>query len=396
MTKSDRLIAWGACLALTMGVFSSDLYLPSWPAMVAHLHTTPAAIQWSLTLFYIGYGVSQPIYGPLSDRHGRRPIMLLGLSLFLIASVLLVLTRDVHWLLVCRLLQGAGAGVTSVVGRSMMCDAFSGKDLERVSSLQAILWSCVPVVAPVFGGYIQEFLGWHWQFVVVSIISLITLIGYLMFIHETHHDKLKRIDVRTIYEGYAYTFKNRVLWAGVVVMYASGALIVGFMAVAPFIFQGLYHLSAVDYGWLMMVMTLGFFIGALLNRLLLRHYDSYQINTVVTACCVLIMLALVLLVWFSHDLPPLPLITFLVFCVFMCTTILYPNAAACAMKSIQKHRGSANALISLVAVMGFGIAPAIMSHLNAHKLLPSMIVLFIYSLVVIVGMLIGRSKVVAL
>jgi DHA1 family bicyclomycin/chloramphenicol resistance-like MFS transporter len=161
---------------VAMGVASMALYVPSLPAIQAEFGVLPSDTQLTLTLFFLGFSGGQLLFGPLSDRFGRRPVLLVGLSLYMVISLSCAFATSIEVLQVGRFLQGFVACVGPVVGRAVVRDAFSGKAAAAAFSVLGTALAVVPAVAPILGGQIQTHIGWRSSFYLLAALSLILLI----------------------------------------------------------------------------------------------------------------------------------------------------------------------------------------------------------------------------
>lgn len=143
----------------TLGSFATSVYLPSMPAIGAAMSASPAMVQVTLTVFLIVFASGQILFGPLSDRFGRRPIMLAGFAIYVAASLACALAAGFGLLVLARAAQALGACAGMVVSRAMVRDAFDGPDMTKVLSAIAVAAAAVPAAAPLIGGGLEALLG---------------------------------------------------------------------------------------------------------------------------------------------------------------------------------------------------------------------------------------------
>src|SRR5476649_982784 len=168
-----------------LGPLCTDLYLPALPELAGELNTSTASAQLSLTAGLLGLGFGQLIFGPLSDRFGRIRPLLWSLALLLAASVWCAVAPDIHQLIVARLLQGiAGAG-GAVLSRAVARDLYNGHELTRFFALLMLVNGLVPIVAPVLGGGLMNFMSWRGIFGALAVISVLLFSFSALKLHET-------------------------------------------------------------------------------------------------------------------------------------------------------------------------------------------------------------------
>ena len=174
-----------------------DIYLPSWPAMVSALHTSRELLQWSLTIYVLFLGMAQLIYGPLSDRFGRKPVLLFGIGVFFISSFMGMFVVSMGQLLVLRAIQGLSIGCGFTVASAILADVFQGNQLAKVTSYSAMIYSISLMFAPFIGGYLQHYIGWQANFGGMALYALILFLLIYLFVFETK-DKQKRLYSRSV------------------------------------------------------------------------------------------------------------------------------------------------------------------------------------------------------
>jgi DHA1 family bicyclomycin/chloramphenicol resistance-like MFS transporter len=159
----------------TVGPFTTDTYLPSMPAIREHFDVDMASIQLTLSLAFLGGAIGQLFYGPLSDRFGRRPVLIGGLSLYVVASFGCLLAQTIDQLIVARFLQSFGSIAAPVLARAMVRDLHEREAAARVLSLMGIVLGLGPILAPIIGGVLQAQFGWHASFVFITVYGLVLL-----------------------------------------------------------------------------------------------------------------------------------------------------------------------------------------------------------------------------
>lgn len=156
---------------------STDLYLPALPRMVESFQTTIGLLNMTLILFFIFYAVGMLLWGPLSDKYGRRPILLTGLSIYTLSSTLCALAGSVHMLIIFRILQAIGSGAVVSVSVATIKDSYNGRKRVAILAIVQSMAMLAPVIAPVIGAIILKFFSWHGVFWILSIVGVIALIG---------------------------------------------------------------------------------------------------------------------------------------------------------------------------------------------------------------------------
>lgn len=267
-----------AMMIIATGQVGVSIYLPSLPMIAADLSVTQVDVQLLVTLFLVGFGLSQLFYGPMSDAVGRRPIFLLGQGVYLIGTVVCVVFSDnMTALEIGRLLQGLGAGSASVLGRSVLRDSYDGAQLTKALSYISITASIMPIIAPVFGGWISFHLGWEavFLFVLLYLLAIFTL-GYFV-LHETLPYSKSRFQVSQVVKNYGSLITNRQVLSSASYNWMSYMASLVSLSLFPFLMQEQLGLTAAEYGSLMIVPSAGLLIGSVALNVLNRRFSTPQL-----------------------------------------------------------------------------------------------------------------------
>jgi DHA1 family bicyclomycin/chloramphenicol resistance-like MFS transporter len=173
----------GALIAIAP--LAMDVYLASMPSMARALATTPEKVQLTLSVYMFGWGAVQLVAGPLSDRFGRRPLLLGGLALFVAASAACALSRTIEMLIAARFVQAIGMAVVAVVPRAIVRDLHSGDRAAKMLSAMAMVLGVAPIVAPVLGSHLHVWFGWQSNFVFVALYAALACICVAAALPET-------------------------------------------------------------------------------------------------------------------------------------------------------------------------------------------------------------------
>ena len=168
------LVGYLVCLS-ALGSFVNDMYSPALPAMVKFFHCSVPTGQMGLTMGMTGLGLGQIILGPVSDHYGRRPVLMVSLSLFIVSAIVSVFSPTIHTFNLCRLFQGMGASGGYFLARTIPADVYSGRPLARLMALIGAINGIAPASAPVIGGVTADQWGWKGVFVVLAVFAAIIL-----------------------------------------------------------------------------------------------------------------------------------------------------------------------------------------------------------------------------
>ncbi|MFA0549350.1 multidrug effflux MFS transporter [Vibrio lentus] len=277
-----------AMMIIATGQVGVSIYLPSLPLIASDLSVTQVDVQLLVTLFLVGFGLSQLFYGPMSDAVGRRPIFLLGQGVYLIGTIVCFAFSDnMTALEVGRLLQGLGAGSASVLGRSVLRDSYDGPQLTKALSYISITASIMPIIAPVFGGWISFHLGWQAVFLFVLLYLLVIyILGYFVLPETLPYGK-SRFEVSQVVKNYGRLLTNRQVISSASYNWMSYMASLVSLSLFPFLMQEQLGLTAAEYGSLMIVPSAGLLIGSVALNLLNRRFSIPQLMSL----AILIVLA---------------------------------------------------------------------------------------------------------
>lgn len=266
-----RILPIVACIS-GLGIASGTMYVPSLPDIVRELGTTVGLVQLTLTAFFFGNVVGQLGAGPLSDRFGRRIVVLSGVALWAWTSLACALVDSIGLLIALRVAQGIGVAAGMVVARAIVRDLFSRERAARAASLIAMSVGISPVLAPILGGYIELYLGWRWAFGIVTIAAVLLWLWAARGLPETHLKRAARSSlVRGVAGDYARLLRHRGFCAFAAVNIGLFGGMYTFIAAGPILLIQTFGVSPERYGPLAGSVSFGYFVGsAISSRLTIR------------------------------------------------------------------------------------------------------------------------------
>jgi DHA1 family bicyclomycin/chloramphenicol resistance-like MFS transporter len=253
---------------LTMiGPISTDIFLPSLPSMAVTFHTTPAGVQTTLTSYFIGFAIAQLVHGPVSDRVGRRPVLLAGLALYTVATFLCVIAPSIEALAAARFVQAVSAAAPIILARTIVRDLHAGVRAGQLLSVMASIMGVVPIIAPVVGGFLEARFGWQSSFWVMTSIGVIAFATVAFALPETIREpRAERLSFASVFRSYAAVAASPLfrVYAALVCFAYSGLII--YVGASSFIVQRHYGLSPVNYGLTFSFCAFFFVAGTVLGR----------------------------------------------------------------------------------------------------------------------------------
>lgn len=246
-----------------------DLYLASFPDIERDLATTPAMVQLTLTAYLVGVAVGQPIWGPLSDRFGRRTPLLAANGLTVLSSVAIVLAPGIEWLVVGRFVQALSAAAGMVIARAMISDLTVGYAGVRALSLMLGFHGITPVVGPLLGGALAMLLPWRGVLAVLAAVVVVQLIVSVLFVRETLPPSRRVTRVR--YRVLGEVLRRPGFLAHGLTLGCAVASVMACVAASPFVYQQVLGLSPLLYGISVAVNAVGMALGGVLSAYLARR-----------------------------------------------------------------------------------------------------------------------------
>ena len=255
-----------AFLLMPLSGLGTDIYLPSLPAMALALNASPAQIQFSLTIFLIGYALGQFIIGNFLDSFGRWRIGTVALFLFGLASLMIAFIDSIAWLHALRLIQGLMAAIVAVAKRTFFIDMFTGDKLRGYLSSFTIIWSLGPIVAPFIGGYLQAHFGWQASFIFLAIYAWAALGLELWRGGETLQVRQPFV-MREIAQRYRYMLAQVEFNRGMLNIALPYGGVLAFSMVSPFLIERVYGYGPTVTGYSALMMGLAWMSGGFIARL---------------------------------------------------------------------------------------------------------------------------------
>jgi DHA1 family bicyclomycin/chloramphenicol resistance-like MFS transporter len=366
MSPGQLALIFGALTAFTP--LSVDMYLPGLPALAREFNATPGAVQLTLSSFFIGIALGQLFYGPICDRFGRKKPLYFGIVLFILASFACALVNSVEALIAMRFLQAFGCCAGMVMPRAMVRDLFEPREAARVFAMLMLVMGVAPILAPLIGGYVLIFFGWHAIFWGLGIYAMIALIP-VWFLRETHRPvEGHTLSVMGALRAYYIVIRDRRFLGFALAGAMPIAGMFAYIAGSPFVFIELYGVPVEKFGWLFGLNAAGFIAASQFNGRLLRRHSPERIAA--TASWVAAAAALVLLAIGITGIGGLYVLAGSLFCCIAPMGLIMPNAAAAALAGHGPRAGTAAAAMGILQFAGGGITSALIGAIAVKNAVP--------------------------
>jgi DHA1 family bicyclomycin/chloramphenicol resistance-like MFS transporter len=351
------------------GALSTDMYLPGLPTIARELHTDMAAAQQTLAVFFLGMALGQVLYGPISDRLGRRPPLVFGCALYALAGIGCALAPSIQSLVALRFVQALGACAGTVIGRSIIRDLFDQRESARMYSLLMLMMGAAPITAPSIGGLILVAFGWRAIFLALSGFGLACLVTVLCGLSETlPSERRTRAGLGAAFRAYSGLLKDRRYMGYTMASALAIGSMFAYIAGSPFVFIELHGVRPDRYGLLFGTNALGLILASQFNRWLLRRYSSLAILR--TGLAIMGASGLLLAAITAADIGGFPWMLALLFGCVASNGLVHPNAIALAMAPHGRQAGSASALLGAFQMAIAAAVGALIGLLHNGTALP--------------------------
>ncbi len=332
--------------------FSIDMYLTAFPTIAVDLRTDLGAVQLTLSVFFIGLALGQPLYGPIIDRFGRRGPLLVGMALYSISSLGLAFVTDIRMFIILRFVQAVGGCAGMVIGRAVVQDVFDLKGTAKMFSMMAVVQAIGPIAAPLLGGYVVTYFGWRAIFGILFLLGAGSFAGVLAILPESL-PRVRRVPLnpRGVAGAFGSLLRSRKFMVPCLAGGIAGSAMFAFIGGSPFVFMTLYGFSETQYGWLFAAIAVGMGFAGKFGQVLLTRSTPYRLLTAGVGGIALFG-GVLLVSTLALGQPPFVVLFIPLVLALANMPSTTANSAAIAMSESGENAGCGS---SLVGVAAFGI-----------------------------------------
>lgn len=348
-------------LLTAFGPFVTDMYLSALPSLIEQFNTSASMVQLSLTTCMIGLAVGQLVFGPMSDRYGRKPILLLTLGLFIISTMCCFFSFNIMEFVISRLFQGIAAAGSIVIARSICTDLYTGHELTKIIAITGSINGIAPVLAPVIGGAMTDTIGWKGIFAVLFAIGMVLLFACKLYKESIPVERRIIFNLSELPSYFLPLLKIKPFTGHMLQLGFAQAALFANIASAPFIMQQHYGFTPLEFSLFFGVNALVLVISASLAAKFKRIEYGVKIgNMGLLVFSIIEMVALFMDCNFVvYECGILGILFFLGLCFTSSTTI--------AMDSGRHHSGFASALLGAVSFAFGGVVSPLVGIGNPMK-----------------------------
>lgn len=347
-----------AFILIPLGGLTTDIYIPSLPAMAQDLNVPVEKVQVSLLLFMVSSGFSQLFIGSILDSFGRYRINIMALIAFSLASFIIALVPDIYVIYLMRIVQGITVSLIIVGKRAFFVDLYKGEKLKHYTSLFSIVWATAPIIAPFIGGYLQVLFGWQSNFYLLGGITLVILLFELRFTGESlqNFQVFKRKEIVSVYRKMLGTPD---FYLGLIIIGLSYSQLVVYGMVSPFIIEKVYGFSPVVTGYSSLASGIALMTGGIISKVLIKKELFSKINSAI----ILQLIVVVVMFAVSSEFNGISILLGFTLSLHLLSGFVFNNVYAYSLQRFTTNAGIASGLTGggvyvVSSVVGYGLINA--------------------------------------
>ena len=343
-----------AFLVILLGVLSAfgpfvvDLYLPSLPQLAQFFDTTASMTQLTLTTAMIGLAVGQLLLGPVSDKFGRKMPLIISLLIYIISTILLIFSPNIEAIIVLRVVQGLSSAGSVVISRAVATDLYRGREMTRFFGLLMTINGIAPIISPILGSLLLEYIGWKGVFFFLAIIGIVVLLFCLRLKESLIIEKRLKGSVLSTFFTFGKIIKNRMFMSYVGIESFLLAAMFAYISASPFILQSFYGLSAFTFSLCFGANGVALVIGANIGG---KSSNRTALSFGVLGFGIVVLYTISTLIiqpnWFLVEIG--------FFLMLLMMGLTFPAISSLAMESERQYAGSASALLGFAPFFLGGI-----------------------------------------
>ncbi|HMT02155.1 MAG TPA: multidrug effflux MFS transporter [Burkholderiales bacterium] len=352
-----------------LGLIATDIYLPSMPSMAKYFDVGLNIVQFSISIYVLGFGIGALLYGPLSDRFGRKPVIIFCLITSVLGSLCCSIADNIIILFIGRLIQGFSLSGASVIARSITKDISQNQiQMAKMGSILGIVFPFVTAMAPIIGGYIEKYAYWRWNFIALILLTLI-LFGLIFKKLPETNTQLRVLSFKKILNDYLEVISNKTFMKYNIISALVVAGTMSYQAISSYLLQVKVGLSPEIFGYTSLIIAFSFVGGGLLNS---KMVTNRGINKMLQVGCFLFIISGVLLFTFGiFDFINVYTVMLPIMIFVAGSSIIYPTASAGAMNIFANKAGTAASVYTFLQMIGGTMGSSLISiskHLGQLQL----------------------------
>ncbi len=331
------------------GPFVTDMYLPTLPSMAEIFHTTPSLVQMGLSMSMLGLAVGQVFFGPISDKYGRKPVLVSAMLLFSVSTIVSIYSPTIEFFNICRFLQGLGGSGGIVLSRSVATDCYSGRELAKMLAVIGAVNGIAPVTAPVVGGIVSESVGWKGIFWILFGIGIVIL-GLCIIFRESHTEERRYTgSIGSLFKNMPQLFKLKYFVVYTLLNTFACGVLFSYISSASFIIQNKFGFSELVFAVFFGINAVGIGLGSAMSLKFHKMASAAMFGAtgIFVAALLLLLAQFVLPVFWTYEM--------LSFAMLVFTGFILTSSTTLAMDEGRKMIGTASAIFGASGFLSGGI-----------------------------------------
>lgn len=370
-----------------LGFLATDMYLPAFDILRQDLSTSSQMIGWSLSIFLLGMAIGQLVYGPLSQKFGKKPVLMSSLAIFSVGTIICAMTNSVELLLAGRFVQSIGAAGATIIWQSFVIEKYDEKTSQRIFATVMPLVALSPALAPIVGALLETQFGWQ------SIFYCLLAIGVVWMIRSSLIDFSNALQSQpqvaeekqtvSIFKTYMTILKSTKFSGNMVLYAACSAAFFAWLTGSPFAMSAMGY-SGTDIGLSYLPQTVAFIVGGYTCRSLLARYSSEKILPWLLKLFIVSVIVMFIIAMTIEQSSIIPLLIPMCF-MAAANGAIYPIVANNALVGFKENSASASGLMNFLQMMLCMVASAVVSLFSDYGVVAMTAVMVFQSALVIIG-----------
>ena len=380
---------WFSGLSM-LGFLATDMYLPAFETIRAEFGTSQTLIGLSLSIFLLGMALGQLVYGPLSDRVGRKKMLFVGMTIFVLSTVVISVSNSIELFLFARFGQALGACCGTVIWQAVVIDRYQGKASERIFATIMPLVALSPALAPLLGAGLEEYFGWRSIFVVLVVIGLALVFATSRQQESAPLDKKQEKISTQLARDYKQIIKSKIFMGNMLIFAACSAAFFAYLTGSPFIMTAMGY-SGADIGLSYLPQTVAFLVGGYGCRSLLSRFSAKQLLPWLITLFITTVVTMFVIAFATSPTTIWPIL--IPFCFLaVANGAIYPLVINAALADFKNCSATAAGLLNFLQTMFCFLASSIVSAFSEHGLYTVTAVMLFQGLVIMVGYVLTKHK----
>lgn len=374
---------------VAMLAVSTDLYLPAIPQLIESLNTNNSQGQLTLSIFLMGFAAGQLFYGSVSDRYGRKPVLYVGLVIYLAGTLGCIFAPDIDTLISARFIQGFGGASGPVLARAIVADSYNRVEAASIMASIAGAMALVPAIAPVFGSWLLYFFEWRAHFVLLLILGLLAFAGVIRLQESLKAPSSKPLKLSSIISQFPVCLRNSSFAGFTLCGGATYAAMFCYISTSSFLIIGLLGLAPEYFGYTFMVVVFGYIAGAMTSSRLVGHWGVIRVLALGQLVGLLAgALLLTLAIFEVNRLTPM-LVAF--FMVFMAGGLSLSISQMGAIAELPEAAGKASSVFGFLQIAFASLLGYLVGLFYNNTLMPTAVGVVLAALMSAAGYMIVRK-----